>query len=58
LSFRNEVIEQAIEVRRAYHLKVPDAVIVASALALGLPLISADTSFQRIQPLTLTSDIV
>ncbi|WP_374688658.1 type II toxin-antitoxin system VapC family toxin [Promineifilum sp.] len=58
IELSDEVIERAIEIRRDHRLKVPDAVIAASALAMDLPLVSADTTFQRVRSLGLTSDIV
>lgn len=42
------VREKAIEIRRQHNLKLPDAIIAATALHLNLPLISADSIFSRI----------
>lgn len=38
----------AIELRRQYNLKLPDAIIAATALDLYIPLVSADSVFTRI----------
>jgi predicted nucleic acid-binding protein len=38
----------AIEVRRRYQLRLPDAIVAATALAHDVPLITADKQFQRI----------
>ncbi len=43
--------EKAIELRRTYGLKLPDAIIAATAVDLNLPLISADGIFSRITEL-------
>ena len=40
----------AVDVRLRYGLKIPDAVIAASAFHLGIPLITADKSFERLKP--------
>ncbi|MBV6441371.1 MAG: type II toxin-antitoxin system VapC family toxin [Haliscomenobacteraceae bacterium CHB4] len=43
-----DVRKKAIEIRRLHNLKLPDAIIAATALHLNLPLISADDIFSRI----------
>ena len=53
-----EIIDQTIMIRRQYRFKVPDAIIAASALHLKIPLVSADTDFQKVTGLTLISDIL
>lgn len=53
-----EIIEQTIILRRQSHLKIPDAIIAASALHLGIPLVTADTGFQKVTGLFLLSDIL
>lgn len=42
------VREKAIEIRRVHNLKLPDAIIAATAFHLNLPLVSADGDFSRI----------
>ena len=53
-----EIIEQTIQLRQQYHFKIPDAIIAASALSLNLPLVSADTDFEKVANLNLVSDIL
>ena len=53
-----EIIEQTIRLRQQYHFKIPDAIIAASALILRMPLVSADTDFQKIAHLNLVADIL
>ena len=43
--------ERAILIRRTYNLKLPDAIIAASAIEANIPLISADSIFKRITEL-------
>lgn len=40
-----------IDLRRNYKLKLPDAIIAATAIFLGIPLISADGHFDKITDL-------
>jgi len=40
-----------IDLRRNYKLKLPDAIIAATAIFLGIPLISADGHFDKIEDL-------
>ena len=44
---------ETIRLRRKYNLKLPDAIIAASAMNQGLPLITADMGFQKIGELKL-----
>ena len=41
-----------INLRRQYSLKLPDAIVAATAIFLGIPLISADTHFEKVSELT------
>jgi predicted nucleic acid-binding protein len=43
----------AIDLRKQYNLKLPDALIAATAMHLQLPLISADNDFGKIEHLML-----
>ena len=42
----------AIKLRRQYSLKLPDAIVAATAIFLGIPLISADKHFKKVSELT------
>lgn len=44
---------KTIEVRNQYKLKIPDAIIAATALVYDLPLITSDKEFQKIKDLNL-----
>ena len=54
LPMSEAVIEQAIRIRKTFGLKLPDAVIAATALAHGLQLMTANESdFKRVIGLNL-----
>ncbi len=40
----------AVDIRKRYRLKLPDAVIAATAIHLGIPLITADKTFAKLKP--------
>ncbi len=42
--------DRAVELRLRYRLKLPDAVIAATAVHLGIPLITADKIFSKLKP--------
>lgn len=43
------VKEEAIRIRSMYKLKLPDAIIAATAIALDAPLLSADKVFEKLK---------
>ena len=43
-----------VDLRRRYRLKLGDAVVAATAIALGQPLMTADKGFQKVTELQLT----
>ncbi|MEO8885255.1 MAG: type II toxin-antitoxin system VapC family toxin [Mucilaginibacter sp.] len=49
----NRIKEKYIAIRKAYHLKLADAIIAATALTLDFPLITADKQFKTIKDLKL-----
>jgi len=53
VSLTDAIKQRTIALRRAYNIKLPDAIIAASAIEQGLPLITADTGFERIKELKL-----
>ncbi len=42
------IMDQAILIRRRHRLKLPDAIIAATAMYLGLPWLTADRVFERL----------
>ena len=53
LDFMPSLKETIITFRRTYRLKLPDASVAATAFLVGLPLVTADRGFKRIDELTL-----
>ena len=51
ISLSPSITEKTITIRRKYKVKLPDAIIVATAIDYGLPLITADKGFSKIEPL-------
>ena len=51
VNISREIKENAIAVRKNYNLKVPDAIIAATAISKNLTLFSADDIFRRIPQL-------
>lgn len=53
IDINSEVKRLVISLRRNYKIKLPDALVVASALYLNLPLVTADKQLSQISELTL-----
>lgn len=50
----NEAIkEQAIEIKKRSHLKLPDSIIAATAIELNIPLVMSDRQFKTLTDLNL-----
>ena len=48
-----KIKEQTIQLRKNHTIRLPDAIIAASALTLGIPLVTADKAFSKITALDL-----
>lgn len=55
ININSRIKELTINIRKTYGVKLPDSIIMASAIYLDLPLISADTDFKKVEELTLIS---
>ena len=53
ITINTAVKQETIRIRKAYNTKLPDSIIIATALYLDLPLITADTDFKKVEELTL-----
>jgi predicted nucleic acid-binding protein len=53
LSLTDEIKNIAIVLKQKHAIKIPDAIVAATAIRFGLPLVTADTGFKRIQDLDL-----
>jgi predicted nucleic acid-binding protein len=51
MDFNQGIKNITISLRRQYSLKLPDAIVAATAIFLGIPLISADKHFDRVKEL-------
>ena len=51
VDINREIKDEVIALRRQYNIKLPDAIIAATALYLNMPLFSADGIFHKIQKL-------
>lgn len=49
----NEIKNKTIELRKKYKIKLPDAIVVASAITKKIPIISADKGFKQLTELDL-----
>lgn len=51
MNYNNGIRDITVDLRRKYNLKLPDAIIAATAIFLGIPLISSDVYFSKITEL-------
>jgi predicted nucleic acid-binding protein len=47
--FKNFVID----LRRRYHIKLPDSIIMATSLYLNIPIITADKDYSKVEEIDL-----
>lgn len=53
VSITDDIKRRTIQIRKNYNIKLPDAIIAASAIENDLVLITADTGFEKIKELKL-----
>ncbi len=53
IDVNDEIKEMVIDLKRKYRLKLPDGIIIATAIYLDLPLITADQEFKKAEQLNL-----
>ncbi len=53
VELKQEIKNLTIELRKKYTLKLPDAIIAASAYFYKLPLITADKAFQKLKEMNI-----
>lgn len=58
IELRNEIKELTIQLRQRQAIKVPDAIIAATALYLQLPLVTSDRGFKNIKDVEVILIIV
>lgn len=52
IMYSESIARIALEIKQAKHIKIPDAIIAASAIDRNLPLITADQDFDKIPGLS------
>lgn len=53
IDINSKIKREVIKIRNKYTVKLPDSIIAATAIYMGLPLISADKGFNKIEKLNL-----
>lgn len=53
IDWNQKIKEHTINLRKTYNIKLPDAIIAASSITYGIPLVTADKGFNRIKELDL-----
>ncbi len=53
IEWNDKIKEQTIQLRRNYSIKLPDAILAATSLVYGIPLITADKGFSKIENMDL-----
>lgn len=53
IEWNSKIKEETILLKRKYNLKLPDAIIAATALVYEIPLVTADKGFSKIKELDL-----
>lgn len=49
----DDIRDQTITVKKSTHLKLPDSIIAATAIVLGLPFVTSDKQFRTVNELDL-----
>ena len=53
ITINGAIKKETIRIRKTYNTKLPDSIIIATALYLDLPLITSDIEFKKVEELTL-----
>jgi predicted nucleic acid-binding protein len=53
ITINSTVKQETIRIRKTYNTKLPDSIIIATALYLDLPLITSDIEFKKVNELAL-----
>lgn len=53
IDINTQIKETVIEMRQKYSVKLPDAIIAATALYLNIPLLTADKGFKKVSEINL-----
>lgn len=58
VNITEQIKEKTIELRRAYKLKLPDCIIAATSEYLGLPLMTADDDFKKVEEINVVHYVI
>ena len=53
ITINNAIKQETIRIRKTYNTKLPDSIIIATALYLDFPLITSDIKFKKVDELAL-----
>ena len=53
VDINNRIKSEVIRIKQNYNVKLPDSIIMSSAIYLDLPLITADADFKKVEELNL-----
>jgi len=53
ITINNAIKQETIRIRKIYNTKLPDSIIIATALYLDFPLITSDIKFKKVDELAL-----
>ena len=53
IAINDKIKKETVKIRKAYNLKLPDSIIISTALYLDLPLITSDVEFKKVNELSL-----
>jgi hypothetical protein len=53
ININSYIKQETIRIRKTYNMKLPDSIIIATAIYLDLPLITSDIEFKKVEDLTL-----
>ncbi len=53
ITINNAIKQETIRIRKIYNTKLPDSIIIATALYLNFPLITSDIKFKKVDELAL-----
>lgn len=53
INLNNKIKEQTIQIKKQFQIKLPDAIIAATAMVNKVPLVTADKGFSKVKGLNL-----
>lgn len=53
ININSYIKQETIRIRKTFNMKLPDSIIIATAIYLDLPIITSDIEFKKVEELTL-----